>query len=293
MFNDINLSIDNNEVNYQYVISKNKIIIKTNELPIGSCLKIFYDENIYEIKLDENIKINHETEDTITILLNSNELWMEVILKKNFIVKSIYKYINKFSNKDTLIEEIKLFLKMPVSKKYHKDLTNLLANIENQNIDIDTLILNNTPEFERIVNILLNNQTFEQLINNMSDLELMLLITSYIYAPLAPQINQDVFNNLVNVAKNYANNLESIWRLGMNYDNKGYNYDLLDDFFVNSKNVYYLGEYISGIEQINPEKIINAIVNTKDKKFIKEVYEDELITESIDKKYLSILKSFI
>ena len=79
----------------------------------------------------------------------------------------------------------------------------------------------------------------------MSALELMLLITSYIFVPFTPNIDQDGFNDLVNVAKNYDNALENIWRLGMNYDRKGYNFDLLDNFFVDSKNVYYLGEYIS------------------------------------------------
>ena len=35
----------------------------------------------------------------------------------------------------------------------------------------------------------------------MSALELMLLITSYIFVPFTPNIDQDGFNDLVNVAK--------------------------------------------------------------------------------------------
>lgn len=78
----------------------------------------------------------------------------------------------------------------------------------------------------------------------MSDLELMLLITFYIYLPNVPKINQECFNDLINVAKFYDHNLGNIWRLGMNYECKGYDYNLLDEFFVNSKDIWYLGEYI-------------------------------------------------
>ena len=127
----------------------------------------------------------------------------------------------------------------------------------------------------------------------MSALELMLLITSYIFVPFTPNIDQDGFNDLVNVAKNYDNALENIWRLGMNYDRKGYNFDLLDNFFVDSKNVYYLGEYISLIHQINQEKIVNTIVKTKDKEFIKQILENDIIVDNLDEKYKNILKSNI
>ena len=127
----------------------------------------------------------------------------------------------------------------------------------------------------------------------MSALELMLLITSYIFVPFTPNIDQDGFNDLVNVAKNYDNSLENIWRLGMNYDRKGYNFDLLDNFFVDSKNVYYLGEYIRLIHQINQEKIVNTIVKTKDKGFIKQILENDTIVDNLDEEYKNILKSSI
>ena len=53
----------------------------------------------------------------------------------------------------------------------------------------------------------------------------------------------------------------------MNYDEKGYNFDLLDNFFVDSKNIFYLGEYISGIKQINKQKIVNTINLLRANKF--------------------------
>lgn len=77
----------------------------------------------------------------------------------------------------------------------------------------------------------------------------------------------------------------------MNFDGKNYNFDLLDDFFVNSKNIWYLGEYISGIHQINQEKIVNKILETRDESFIKQILEDKFLIDNLDEKYKSILES--
>lgn len=294
MFKDISLYIDNNKVDFEYEINKDKVIIKTiDELEIGKKLKIFYDENIYEIKLNNNTKFSKGKAGEIFINLDIKKLSFSVILKNNFFVKSVYKYINKLINKDILINEIKIFLNSKVGKKYKKDLNILLDNIENKDKSLEELIINNENEYERIFDLTIHNKTYIDIAKNMSALELMLLITSYIFVPFTPNIDQDGFNDLVNVAKNYDNALENIWRLGMNYDRKGYNFDLLDNFFVDSKNVYYLGEYISIIHQINQEKIVNTIVKTKDKEFIKQILENDIIVDNLDEKYKNILESNI
>ncbi len=294
MFKDISLYIDNKKVFFEYEIDKDKIIIKTiGELEIEKKLKIFYDENIYEIKLNSNTKFSKGKAGEIIINLDIKKLSFSVILKNNFFVKSVYKYINKLINKDILINEIKIFLNSRVGKKYKKDLNILLDNIENKDKSLEELIINNKNEYERIVDLTIHNKTYIDIAKNMSTLELMLLITSYIFVPVTPKIDQDCFNDLVNVAKNYDNALENIWRLGMNYDSKGYNFDLLDNFFVDSKNVYYLGEYISSIYQINQEKIVNTIVKTKDEGFIKQILKNDIIVDILDEEYKSILESSI
>ena len=294
MFKDIRLSIDNNKVDFEYEIDKDKIIIKTiDELEIGKNIKIFYDENIYEIKLNNNTKLSECVAGEILINLDIKKLSFSVILKNIFFVKSVYKYINKLINKDMLINEIKIFSNSKIEKKYKEDLNILLDNIENKDKSLEGLIINNENEYQRIFDLTMHNKTYIDITKNMSDLELMLLITSYIFVPFTPNIDQDYFNDLVNVAKNYDNALENIWRLGMNYDRKGYNFDLLDNFFVDSKNVYYLGEYISGIHQINQEKIVNKIIKTKDKEFIKQILEDNFIVDNLDEEYKNLLESSI
>ena len=262
MFKDISLYIDNKKAFFEYEIDKDKIIIKTiGELEIGKKLIIFYDENIYEIKLNSNTKFSKGKAGEIIINLDIKKLSFSVILKNNFFVKSVYKYINKLINKDILINEIKIFLNSRVGKKYKKDLNILLENIENKDKSLEELIVNNKNEYERIVDLTIHNKTYIDIAKTMSALELMLLITSYIFVPVTPKIDQDCFNDLVNVAKNYDNALENIWRLGMNYDSKGYNFDLLDNFFVDSKNLYYVGEYISN--DINNDTMHIIYVSSK------------------------------
>ncbi len=293
MFKDISLYIDN-KVDFEYEIDKDKIIIKTiDELEIGKNLKIFYDENIYEIKLNNSTKFIKGKAGEIIINLDIKKLSFSVTLKNNFFVKSVYKYINKLINKDILINEIKIFLNSKGGKKYKEDLNILLDNIENKDKSLKESIINNENEYERIFDLIIHNKTYIDIAKNMSALELMLLITSYIFVPFTPNIDQDGFNDLINVAKNYNFALENIWRLGINYDRKGYNFDLLDNFFVDSKNVYYLGEYISLIHQINQEKIVDTIVKTKDKGFIKQILENDTIVDNLDEKYKNILESNI
>lgn len=202
MFKDINLSIDNNKVNFQYEIIDDKIVFKTiDELEIGNILKIFYDENIYEIKLNKDTKLNLGKVGEIFINLDIKELSFSVILKNNFFVKSVYKYINKLINKDTLINEIKLFLNSNIEKKYKEDLNILLDIIENKDKSLEELIVNSEDEYERLFKLLIHNKTYIDIAKNMSDLELMLLITSYIFVPYIPKIDQDYFNDLVDVLR--------------------------------------------------------------------------------------------
>ncbi len=291
MFRDISLSINNHTINCECNIEKDKIIIKTiDKLKPNSIIKIFYDENIYEVQLNKNTKFNLGKPGEIFIHHNNNELTFSIILKNNYFVKSVYKYINKLIKKDILIEEINLFLKSKAGAKYIEDITDLLVSIKNEDKNIENLILDNTSEYERIFNLLINNKTYISIAKNMSDLELMLLITSYISVQYIPNIDQKSFDDLINVAKNYDNALENIWRLGMNFDCLGYDYNLLDDFFVNSKNVAYLSEYIGGVQQVNEEAIVNKIINTGDKDFIKQILKDTFITDVLDKKYKEMLE---
>lgn len=287
MFKDITIFGGNEKIEYSYVLEDGLLhfFIRNIDKEQYKSLKIIYDENIYQISFGEKIKYEIEKAGEIFISLEDNTISFNVNVNFKFFIKTVYKFINKFIDKDTLIQEIELFLKTMVGQKYKKKLMELLSAIQNEGVSLEELILEDNDEFDRITNLLLNNELFITLSKQMNDKDLMLLITYYIAAPMIPKIDQETFDNLVNEAMNYDYALENIWRLGMNYDGKDYNYDLLDTFFVNSKDSWYLAEYISGVTQVNQKKIVDMIIKTRDKAFINKLLKDNFIQSHLEEKY--------
>lgn len=287
MFKDITIFGGNEKIEYSYVLEDGLLhfFIRNIDKEQYKSLKIIYDENIYQISFGEKIKYEIVKAGEIFISLEDNAISFSVNVNFKFFIKTVYKFINKFIDKDTLIQEIELFLKTNIEQKYKKKLMELLSAIQNEGISLEELILEDNDEFGRITNLLLINELFITLSEQMNDKDLMLLITYYIAAPMIPKIDQETFDNLVNEAMNYDHALENIWRLGMNYDGKDYNYDLLDTFFVNSKDSWYLAEYISGVTQVNQKKIVDMIIKTRDKAFINKLLMDNFIQSHLEEKY--------
>lgn len=297
MFKDIKVFNDNESIEYTYKIDDGLLLfsIENGNKKQYDNLKIIYDENIYQINLSNNIKYKNLEAGEILIFLENDttDFSFKVNINYKFFVKTVYKFINKFIDKDTLIQEINIFLKSKIGQKYNKELAKLLDEIENKDVSIEELILEENDEINRITNLLLNNEIYITLANQMNNQDLMLLITYYIFAPMIPMIDQETFNDLVNSAIQYDYPLEKVWRLAMNYDSRGYNYDLIDEFFVNSKDSYYLAEYISGVIQVNKEKIVNMIIQTKDKEFIKALLKDNFIQNHLEEKHINDLEQVL
>jgi hypothetical protein len=294
LFKDVKVFRDDELMKYNYKIDDGLLLFSIDNINNKQYdnLKIIYDENIYQIQLNDDIKYDNLKAGEILISLekNTTSFSFRANINYKFFIKTVYKFINKFIDKDTLIQEIDIFLKSSIGVKYKNELAKLLTEIENKNVSIEELLLETNDEQSRIIDLLLNNELFITLESQMNAQDLMLLITYYISAPMIPKIEQETFNDLVNSAIKYDHSLENVWRLGMNYDCKNYNYDLLDKFFVNSKDSWYLAEYISGINQVNQEKIVNMVIQTKDKEFIKKLLSDNFIQSTLEEKYKEDLK---
>ena len=299
MFKDIKVFNDNESIEYTYKIDDGLLLfsIENGNKKQYDNLKIIYDENIYQINLSNNIKYKNLEAGEILIFLENDttDFSFKVNINYKFFVKTVYKFINKFIDKDTLIQEINIFLKSKIGQKYNNELVKLLDEIENKDVSIEELMLEENDEINRITNLLLNNEIYITLANQMNNQDLMLLITYYIFAPMIPMIDQETFNDLVNSAIQYDYPLEKVWRLAMNYDSRyyNYNYDLIDEFFVNSKDSDYLAEYISGVIQVNKEKIVNMIIQTKDKEFIKALLKDNFIQNHLEEKHINDLEQIL
>ena len=297
MFKDIKVFNDNESIEYTYKIDDGLLLfsIENGNKKQYDNLKIIYDENIYQINLSNSIKYKNLEASEILIFLENDttDFSFKVNINYKFFIKTVYKFFNKFIDKDTLIQEINIFLKSKIGQKYNNELVKLLDEIENKDVSIEELILEENDEVNRITDLLLNNEIFTTLADQMTNQDLMLLITYYIFAPMIPMIDQETFNDLVNSAIQYDYPLEKVWRLAMNYDSRGYNYDLIDEFFVNSKDSYYLAEYISGVIQVNKEKIVNMIIQTKDKEFIKALLKDNFIQNHLEEKHINNLEQVL
>lgn len=294
LFKDVKLFRDDELIEYSYTIDDGLLLFSIDDINNKQYdnLKIIYDENIYQIHLNDNIKYDNLKVGEILIYLEKNTINFSFRANINykFFVKTIYKFINRFIDREMLIQEIDIFLKSRIGAKYKNELTKLLDEIENKNTSVEEILLEADGEFNRIINLLLNNELYITLAKQMNDQDLMLLITYYISAPMIPKIDQETFNDLVASASKYDYSLENVWRLAMNYDCRNYNYDLLDEFFVNSKDSWYLAEYISGINQVNQEKIVNMVIQTNDKEFIKKLLKDNFIQSNLEEKHKEDLK---
>ena len=127
----------------------------------------------------------------------------------------------------------------------------------------------------------------------MTTHELMLLITWYIRMNYPPNIDEELFHELVEDAIHSEDNLENVWRLAMNYDEYDYNYDLIDKFFIDSKDAYYISEYMSGVLQVNQEKIANMLMEQGDKELIREFLDKYVGASHLQEKYVNLLKEYI
>ena len=116
-------------------------------------------------------------------------LILKSILITFFFIKTIYKFINGFIDKDTLIQEIDIFLKSKIGVKYKNKLAKLLEEIENENVSVEELLLEANDEQNRIITLLLNNELFITLEEQMNNQDLMLLIIYYISAPMISKID--------------------------------------------------------------------------------------------------------
>ena len=148
---------------------------------------------------------------------------------------------DKFKEVNTSDNELKEF----IEKQYN----NLLKEKER--------VRDGGKLYTRIANLLTNNSVINKSASKMNDKELLTFITRYISVPLPPPIKQEDFNNLVKVGIK-EDNREALWRLAVNYDKK-MDFTLIEDYFIDKRDSYYLIELISATDSVNLDNIVKQI----------------------------------
>lgn len=201
-------------------------------------------------------------------------------------VDSIYKYVNEIINEDELIEE----LENKIGDDKYKDNNDLLCLIKN----IKKIMNDHTGSYmryDKIYQLVTSNETYIKEAKEMSDEELLELITSYIAVPLPPAINYNYFLELVNLAKMHEGAKEKCFRLFTNFRKFNWNYDAIVDFYIEKRDAWYLMELITlSHSNLNDEDVIKRVVATGDRKFIEELKKIEKEEKVLSEKALQKLE---
>lgn len=210
--------------------------------------------------------------------------------------------LNKFTDEEKitinkLINDIKI-IKDKTANEIDEIEKNRLETIEKYVNGIDRILQNNNLEnklkekflkikqdlmedkkkvkdggklYKNIYILLTDNDLINHYWDLMNDYELLEFIAQYISVPMPPQIDQEKFNDLVEVGIE-NDEREWLWRLAFNYNRKNKDFSIIEDYFIEKKDSYYLTELISAIpEDLDMKKLKEKVLATKDKKFITSV----------------------
>lgn len=223
---------------YRYVnrfINSNELINELKKIDISN-----YSEKDKKV-IDKLIKDIEEVRDK-----TPNEI--DEVEKKR--LEQIDYLLDKFKEVNTSDEQAKEF----IEKQYN----NLLEDKEK--------VRDGGKLYTKIVNLLTNNSVINKSASKMNDKELLTFITRYISVPLPPPIKQEDFNDLVKVGIKEENR-EALWRLAVNYDKK-MDFTLIEDYFIDKRDSYYLIELISATDSVNLDNIVSKVVATNDREFM-------------------------
>ena len=229
-----------------YKLQREAVITKTGD----------YSNEISNLDLvNEGILKTVEVKDPkMTVgIINLEKLDIELNLGnnyKNIDVTEIDNLLDKFKEVNTSDNELKEF----IEKQYN----NLLRDKER--------VRDGGKLYTKIADLLTNNSVINKSASKMNDKELLTFITRYISVPLPPPIKQEDFNDLVKVGIK-EDNREALWRLAVNYD-KRMDFTLIEDYFIDKRDSYYLIELISATDSVNLDNIVSKVVATNDREFM-------------------------
>ena len=287
MFIDINIYIDSRKIDYDYMISNNRLYISFKIEGNNKKLTINYDNNIYDdFKFETKEFI--EKDGYINIDLEKDNIsFLEFSLKANYkyYIKLVYEYVNGKYNKDELIKLLKSLYEL----NHEDEILDRIKVLEEFKLDDKFLYY----EINKLIEDILMNDYYDKLVSKMDSYDLLNIITYTISSEKPYSIKQEELDELIEIAKSHDYSSENIWRLAMTYDEMGYDYQKIEEYFVNSKDVYYLGEYISGVFQKNMDNIVDLIIKTKDKEYIKKVLDNEFIKRDLNDLQKNTIKELL
>lgn len=175
---------------------------------------------------------------------------------------------NRLETIERIVSNINIILD---SDNLEKDLREKIEHRKEYLLEDKKKVKDGGKLYESIYILLADNKLINHYWDLMNDYELLEFIAQYISVPIPPQIDQEKFEKIVKVGIE-NDEREWLWRLAFNYNRKNKDFSLIEDYFIEKKDSYYLTELISAVrEDLDMKKLKEKVLATKDKKFITSV----------------------
>ncbi len=231
---------------YRYInkfINSKQLLEELNNLDLSN-----YSE-------EEKKQIKKLINDLETIIVNVPNEFDDYEKQRQIKIDKFLDSLNKAQNSSTCSEECKDFFNRGIkSLKREK-----------------TLECDGGKLFEDIFYLMTRNELVCKYAKSMTDKELLEFIAQYISVPLPPPLEQEEFDNLVQAGIE-GDKREWLWRLAVNYNNKGFDFSKIVDYFIQVRDGYYIQELLSACcESVDIFEVAKKVIKTGNREFMIEV----------------------
>ena len=193
-----------------------------------------------------------------------------------------YKYLNEYLNNETIVVELEKL------DNKADDVLKLIDEIKKVNLSGEK----DTKKSKIIMKLFLENKTYNKLASNISNKDLANMVVSIVNPKCLPYLKEEEFKDILNELF-LENDKDKIWKFIFNYREFNYDLSMYEDYLIKSLDTYFINEYIDTLKDyINKDKLIIKISNTKNKKFINKLIDENKYPNNFTKEEIEALKKW-
>lgn len=193
-----------------------------------------------------------------------------------------YKYLNEYLNNETIVVELEKL------DNKADDVLKLIDEIKKAN----NKYKDDFKKSKIIMKLFLENKTYNKLASNISNKDLANMVVSIVNPKCLPYLKEEEFKDILNELF-LENDKDKIWKFIFNYREFKYDLSMYEDYLIKSLDTYFINEYIDTLKDyINKDKLIIKISNTKNKKFINKLIDENKYPNNFTKEEIEALKKW-
>lgn len=193
-----------------------------------------------------------------------------------------YKYLNEYLNNETIVVELEKL------DNKADDVLKLIDEIKK----VNNKYKDDFKKSKIIMKLFLENKTYNKLASNISNKDLANMVVSIVNPKCLPYLKEEEFKDILNELF-LENDKDKIWKFIFNYRDFNYDLSMYEDYLIKSLDTYFINEYIDTLKDyINKDKLIIKISNTKNKKFINKLIDENRYPNNFTKEEIEALKKW-